>query len=129
MSPTPELEKRTRRGFSTEYKLKILAEAERCAHGELGVLLRREKLYSAQLQQWRNAQPTLGVLIKLAQTLHVSLDEMVFEEGERGPDEDLRLQFEAISRVSDEDKRIIKALLDGMIIKHKTQQRVSNLSG
>lgn len=76
-----------------------------------------------------NAQPTLGVLIKLAQTLHVSLDEMVFEEGERGPDEDLRLQFEAISRMSDEDKKVIKALLDGMIIKHKTQQMVSSLSG
>jgi transcriptional regulator with XRE-family HTH domain len=76
-----------------------------------------------------NAQPTLSALIKLAQTLHVSIDEMVFEAGERGPDEDLRLQFEAISRMSDEDKQIIKALLDGMIIKHQTQQMVSNLSG
>jgi transposase-like protein len=47
------LEKRTRRRFSTNYKLKILAEADRCQHGELGVLLRREKLYSSQLQQWR----------------------------------------------------------------------------
>jgi hypothetical protein len=54
---------------------------------------------------------------------------MVFEEGERGPDEDLRLQFEAVSRMSDEDKRIIMALLDGMIIKHQTRQMISNLSG
>jgi len=76
-----------------------------------------------------SAQPTLSALVKLAQTLHVSIDEMVFEEGERGPDEDLRLQFEAISRMSDEDKKVIKALLDGMIIKHQTQQMVSNLSG
>ncbi|HED51979.1 MAG TPA: XRE family transcriptional regulator [Gammaproteobacteria bacterium] len=75
------------------------------------------------------AQPTLGAMIKLAQTLHVSLDALVFEEGDRGPDDDLRLQFEAISRMSDEDKKIIKALLDGMIIKHQTQQMVSNLSG
>ena len=51
--PPSALEKRTRRVFSTEYKLRILAEAERCARGELGALLRREKLYSAQLQQWR----------------------------------------------------------------------------
>lgn len=48
----PVLEKRTRRSFSTEYKLKILAQADQCAHGELGALLRREKLYSNQLQQW-----------------------------------------------------------------------------
>ncbi len=76
-----------------------------------------------------NAQPTLTALIKLAQTLHVSIYEMVLEEGERGPDEVLRLQFEAISRMSDEDKKIIKALLNGMIIKHQTHQMVSNLSG
>ena len=53
VTPTPALEKRTRRIFSSEYKLRILAEADRCVRGELGALLRREKLYSAQLQQWR----------------------------------------------------------------------------
>ena len=51
--PNPELEKRTRRVFSTEYKLSILKQADACQHGELGVLLRREKLYSNQLSQWR----------------------------------------------------------------------------
>lgn len=53
VTPAPELEKRTRRRFLTEYKLRIIAEADQCAHGELGVLLRREGLYSSQLQQWR----------------------------------------------------------------------------
>ena len=61
VSPAPELEKRTRRVFSTDYKLKVLAEAERCARGELGALLRREKLYSAQLQQWRREFADKGV--------------------------------------------------------------------
>ena len=53
LQPAPELEKRTRRRFSTEYKLNIIAQANQCAHGELGQLLRRENLYSNQLQQWR----------------------------------------------------------------------------
>lgn len=53
VTPDPKLEKRTRRRFSTEYKLRILAQADACAHGELGELLRKEKLYSSQLQQWR----------------------------------------------------------------------------
>lgn len=53
VTPKPELEKRSRRIFSTEYKLRIIAEADACQHGELGALLRREKLYSNQLQQWR----------------------------------------------------------------------------
>ena len=58
---TPALERRTRRVFSPEYKLQILAEADQCARGELGALLRREKLYSAQLQQWRRELAEQGV--------------------------------------------------------------------
>ena len=53
VKPEPALEKRTRRTFSTAYKLRILTEADTCKHGELGVLLRKEKLYSSQLREWR----------------------------------------------------------------------------
>ena len=53
VTPDPQVEKRTRRTFSTEYKLRIIKEADRCRHGELGALLRRENLYSNQLQAWR----------------------------------------------------------------------------
>ena len=70
-------------------------------------------------------QPTLTAMIKLAQTLHVSLDELVFEKGERGPDEDLRLQFVAVSRMPLENKKIVKALLEGKIIKHQTRQMLA----
>ena len=52
--PDPMLEKRSRRQFSTEYKLRIIAQADQCRRGELGALLRRENLYSNQLQAWRN---------------------------------------------------------------------------
>lgn len=51
--PDPMMEKRTRRQFSTEYKLRIIAQADQCRRGELGALLRRENLYSNQLQVWR----------------------------------------------------------------------------
>lgn len=74
------------------------------------------------------AQPTLEALVGLAKALHVSLDQLVFSDGERGPSEDLRLQFEAVSHMPDDDQRIIKALLDGMIIKYQTKQMVGNLS-
>jgi transposase len=62
VTPDPILEKRTRRSFSTEYKLKILAKADQCAHGQLGALLRREKLYSNQVQQWRREFAESGVV-------------------------------------------------------------------
>lgn len=74
------------------------------------------------------AQPTLEALVRLAKALHVSLDTLVFEETERGPSDDLALQFEAVSHMPDEERRIIKALLDGMIMKYQTRKMVSNLS-
>ena len=61
ITPDPALEKRSRRAFSTEYKLRILNEANACEHGELGELLRREKLYHAQLAQWRREFNESGV--------------------------------------------------------------------
>jgi transcriptional regulator with XRE-family HTH domain len=75
-----------------------------------------------------SAQPTLEALVGLARALHVSLDALVFDEGERGPSEDLRLQFEAVSHMPEEDRRIVKALLEGMIMKYQTKQMVGNLS-
>lgn len=88
-------------------------------------------LHVNQIKKYESgtAQPTLKALVNLAKTLHVSLDKLVFEEGERGPDDALRLQFEAVSQMSEADKKIIQALLDGMIIKHQTKQMMGNLSG
>lgn len=61
ITPNPNLEKRTRRSFTPEYKLDIVLRAQRCKRGELGELLREEGLYSAQLQQWRNIYEQEGV--------------------------------------------------------------------
>jgi transposase-like protein len=44
----------TRRRFSDKEKLRILEAADRCARpGELGLLLRREGIYSSHLATWR----------------------------------------------------------------------------
>jgi transposase len=61
VTPKPALEKRTRRQFTAEFKLRILAEANACAYGELGGLLRRENLYSNQLSEWRREFAEKGV--------------------------------------------------------------------
>lgn len=61
VTPAPALERRTRRRFSAEYKLGIVSEADCCERGELGALLRREHLYSNQLQQWRREFAEKGV--------------------------------------------------------------------
>lgn len=51
----PELvERAKRRRFTSEYKLRVLGEADACKQaGEVGALLRREGLYSSHLAQWR----------------------------------------------------------------------------
>lgn len=57
-------------------------------------------LHVNQIRRYESehAQPSLEALKKIAVGLSVSLDTLVFEDGERGPDDDLRLQFEAVSR-------------------------------
>ncbi len=45
-----------RRTFTAEYKRRILDEADRAGPGEIGLLLRREGLYSSQLSNWRTGR-------------------------------------------------------------------------
>lgn len=62
-APDPEVvEKKPRRRFTAKYKLRILHEADNCTQpGQLGVLLRREGLYSSNLSNWRR-QREKGIL-------------------------------------------------------------------
>ncbi len=47
------IERPKRRRFSVEEKARILREADACAAGTVGALLRREGIYSSQLYAWR----------------------------------------------------------------------------
>ncbi len=53
--PDPELvQQAKRRSFTAKYKLEILARVDACTRpGEIGVLLRREGLYTSHLTYWR----------------------------------------------------------------------------
>ena len=70
--PVPEtvtdgevLPRAQRRRFSTDYKRRILQEAEQCRQpGQIGALLRREGLYSSHLSCWRQ-QREQGELVPL----------------------------------------------------------------
>jgi transposase-like protein len=50
------LEKPKRRRFTTEDKLRILRDADACAPGTVGAVLRREGIYSSHLAAWRQAR-------------------------------------------------------------------------
>ncbi len=75
-----------------------------------------------------NAQPTLDVIRRLAIALSVSSDELVFEEDERQPDDNLVLLLEGVNRLDPDEKHVIREMIEGMIVKHQTKQMVSSLA-
>ena len=78
------------------------------------------ELHVNQIRRYEagTAQPTLEALIRLAKVLHVTLDDLVFIRGERGPSDDLALQFEAINDFTSAEKQTVRDLLEGLILKH-----------
>jgi len=73
------------------------------------------------------AEPSLEIVRKLAVALAASADELLFEKDERSPDEDLRLQFEAISRFDHEERKVAKALLESLILRHEAKRWSSSV--
>lgn len=55
---------------------------------------------------------------------NVSADWLIFEEGEREPKDDLKLKFEAIAQMDEDERRIVASVLDGMILKHQARRWV-----
>jgi hypothetical protein len=62
------------------------------------------------------------VLKKIALTLHVSTDFLLFETHERVPADDLALQFEAISQMQENEQLVIREVLESLIIKYQTRR-------
>lgn len=58
-------ERPVRRKFSKAYKRRIVKEAAKCGHGEVGALLRGEGLFSSHLTDWRR-QAAKGELAETA---------------------------------------------------------------
>ena len=44
---------------------------------------------------------------------------MLFDQDERGPDQDFKRQFEALAALSPKEKQVAKAVLDAMIVKNQ----------
>lgn len=93
-------------------------------------LAERVGIHVVQLRRYEagTSQPTLDVIRKLATALSVSADLLLFGKDARGPDDDLRLQFEAVSRFDADEKQVVRSLLEGMILKHEAR-RWSSLNG
>ncbi|PHM43441.1 Repressor of flagellae, MrxJ [Xenorhabdus szentirmaii] len=71
--------------------------------------------------------PSLEAIKKIAQTLRVTTDSLIFEDDELQPDSDLALQFQAISNMLPEQRQVIKEVLEGMIIKYEAERWSSKM--
>ncbi len=74
------------------------------------------------------SEPSAEALRKIATSLHVTTDSLLFEDGERGPDDELRLQFEAVSAMPEEEKELAKSMLEAIILKNRVAGAVRQLS-
>ena len=81
-------------------------------------------VHVAQIRRYEagDSQPPLDVIRKLAIALSASTDMLVFDKDERGPDDELKLQFEAVCRLEPEERNIIKELIEGMIIEYESRR-------
>jgi transcriptional regulator with XRE-family HTH domain len=68
------------------------------------------------------SQPTLDVIRRLAVALSVSADTLLFEPEDRGPSDDLRLQFEAVAQFDSESRKVAKTVLDGLILHYQAKR-------
>lgn len=85
-------------------------------------------LHVSQIKRYEAGatQPSLDALKKIAVTLGVTADFLLFDEDERGPDDELRLQFDAIAHMEEGEKQVIRELIDGMILKYQARRWAGN---
>ncbi|MCP4474740.1 MAG: helix-turn-helix transcriptional regulator [Gammaproteobacteria bacterium] len=77
-----------------------------------------------QIRRYENgsSQPTLEVIKKMAIALSVTTDCLVFAKDERGPSDDLKLQFEALGQFDEDERKVAKAVLESLILKHNAKR-------
>lgn len=75
----------------------------------------------------KGAQPPAEVLKKIAEVLGTTVDYLVSGDSDEKArttlnDAELLQQFKAVQQMDDEDKRVIKTMIDAFITKRKVQQ-------
>ena len=84
-------------------------------------------VHLTQVQRYESgtSQPTLDVLRRIAIALAVSADVLLFDKDERGPDETLKLKFEALRQFNPQERVIAEGVLDSLIVQHQAKRLFS----
>lgn len=85
----------------------------------------KASMHVVQIRRYETdaSQPSLEAIRKLATSLSVSADALVFDEDERGPaDDNLKLQFEAVAQLSPDERKTIQTVIDGILLMHDAKR-------
>ena len=84
-------------------------------------------VHVTQLRRYEagTSAPTLDVLRNIAVALHVSIDSLAFGEDERGPSDDLKLAFEAVTRLDPDEQAMVRQLIEAVLLKHEARRWAS----
>lgn len=100
------------------------------------VALRKQRGFTQQtlsnaigihVQQIKRYEAGADALKRLAVVLHVTSDFLLFGPDGREPEDDMKLRFEALAAMSEEDRNVVKAVLDAIIIKSQVTQAVARV--
>ena len=80
---------------------------------KVGIHLTQVRRYEAG-----DAQPSLDILKKIATTFNVTTYWLIFEDGDREPQDELKLKSEAIKQMTTNEQKSVKRILDDIILKH-----------
>ena len=78
------------------------------------------EMHISQIRRYENgqSQPTLDAIRKLAVALSVSADMLLFAHDERGPGDDIKLQFEAASLLNPGEKNVIRSVIESIVLRN-----------
>ena len=94
-------------------------------------LVRMSGVAISQIRRYETnkSTPSLDAITKLVRALGVSIDEMVFEKstdvaGKKIVDRELLEQFETISGLDENEKYIVKKILEGVIVRNQVEKMI-----
>lgn len=92
-------------------------------------LAERADIHVTQIRRYEagTSAPTLDALRNLAIALNVTTDSLVFGEDERGPNDDLALQFEATRHLDEDEQQLVRSIIEAILLRHDTR-RWANVS-
>ena len=81
-------------------------------------------MHVSQLKRYEagSSQPTIEVFRRIALALNVSADMLLFEQDERGPDDRLKLQFEAVSKLDEKEREAVETMIAGVLHMHDAKR-------